>query len=152
MSNLSKTKGRAFEYVVRDKLTESFKTQFERVPLSGALAYLKGDVYPPWDPSFPYCVEAKHHKEVDWNNILTAKTSLLLSFWDQTIREAAVMKKLPLLVYKWDRSKLFCCWNDLIETKNQIEIKINDRQFKMALFDEWLSEATKNYKPRQEST
>jgi hypothetical protein len=138
MANTSKTKGRSFEYVVRDICTETFDTQFERVPLSGALSYLKGDVYAPWKPDFPWCIEAKHHKEVPWNNVLTAKSSLLLSFWEQTTREAKVMKKLPLLIYKWDRSKLYVCWNDDIEVKNYLYIKSGEHEFKMALLDDWL--------------
>jgi hypothetical protein len=141
MANTSKTKGRSFEYVVRDLCTETFGTQFERVPLSGALAYLKGDVYPPWKPDFPWCIEAKHHKEVPWNNVLTAKSSLLLSFWEQTVREAKVMKKYPLLIYKWDRSKLYACWNDDIEVPNYVFIKSGEYEFKMALLDHWLPQA-----------
>lgn len=142
----SKNKGRAFEYVVRDKLTETFGTQFERVPMSGALSYLKGDVFAPYWPDFPVTVEAKHHKEVTWNNLLTAKTSTLLEFWDQTIREAKVMKKSPLLVYKWDRSKLYSCWADSsIQVKDYIHVNSGTRQFHMALFEDWLSEAKKVY-------
>ncbi len=146
MSNTSKTKGRAFEYVVRDKFSETFDSQFERVPLSGALTYLKGDVYAPWLPDFPWTIEAKHHKEVDWNNMLTAKTSLILEFWDQTVREALVMKKHPLLVYKWDRSKLFACWNDdKVTTRNFVHVKSGSREFRMALLDDWLLEASQVY-------
>jgi hypothetical protein len=141
MANTSKTKGRSFEYVVRDIFTEAFNTQFERVPLSGALAYLKGDVYAPWKPDFPWCVEAKHHKEVPWNNVLTAKSSLLLDFWRQTVREAKIMKKEPLLVYKWDRSKLFACWNDSININEYVYIKSGDCEFKMGLLDDWVSQA-----------
>ena len=141
MSNSSKTKGRSFEYVVRDACTAAFNTQFERVPLSGALAYLKGDVYPPWKPDFPWCIEAKHHKEVPWNNVLTAKSALLLDFWRQTVREAKVMKKHPLLVYKWDRSKIYACWSDDIEVDNYVYVNSGDCQFKMALFDDWIPKA-----------
>lgn len=146
MTNTSKNKGRTFEYVVRDKLSDTFKSQFERVPLSGALSYLKGDVYAPWLPDFPWTVEAKHHKEVSWNNVLTAKTSLLLEFWDQTTREAEVMKKLPLLIYKWDRSKLYACWNDdLVKVTNFVHIKSGSRDFYMTLLDDWLAQAAKAY-------
>ncbi len=146
MSNLSKTKGRAFEYVVRDKCSDTFKSQFERVPLSGALTYLKGDVYAPWLPDFPWTIEAKHHKEVDWNNILTAKSNLLLEFWDQTTREAKVMNKLPLLVYKWDRSKIHCCWDDdRIKIDNYVFVQSANRKFYMGLFDDWLEVASKIY-------
>jgi hypothetical protein len=147
MSAKSKTKGRTFEYKVRDLFTETFDSQFERVPLSGALSYLKGDVYAPWLPDFPWCIEAKHHKEVPWNNLLTAKSSLLLDFWDQTVREAEVMKKHPLLIYKWDRSKLFCCWDDdVIQLEEYVEVNAFKRKFKMALLDHWLVEAKKQYK------
>lgn len=147
MSAKSKNKGRAFEYKVRDLFTETFDSQFERVPLSGALSYLKGDVYAPWLPDFPWCIEAKHHKEVPWNGLLTAKSSLLLDFWDQTVREAEVMKKHPLLIYKWDRSKLFCCWNDeVIQLEEYVEVSAFKRKFKMALLDSWLVEAKKQYK------
>jgi len=146
MTNASKNKGRAFEYVVRDKFTDTFKSQFERVPLSGALSYLKGDVYAPWLPDFPWTIEAKHHKEVPWNNVLTAKTSLLLEFWDQTTREALVMKRHPLLIYKWDRSKLFVAWNDdLVKVKDYVYMSAGDRKFNMALLDDWLVEAAKAY-------
>jgi len=146
MTNASKNKGRAFEYVVRDKMTETFKSQFERVPLSGALSYLKGDVYAPWLPDFPWTIEAKHHKEVDWNNVLTAKTSLLLEFWDQTTREAMVMKKHPLLIYKWDRSKLYACWfDDKVKTKNFVHVRSGTREFYMTLLDDWLFEASQVY-------
>ena len=146
MTNTSKNKGRAFEYVVRDKFTDTFKSQFERVPLSGALSYLKGDVYPPWLPDFPWTIEAKHHKEVPWNNVLTAKTSLLLEFWDQTTREALVMKKHPLLIYKWDRSKLFVAWNDdLVKLENYTYVSSGDRKFSMGLLDDWLIAASKSY-------
>ena len=146
MTNASKNKGRAFEYVVRDKMTDTFKSQFERVPLSGALSYLKGDVYAPWLPDFPWTIEAKHHKEVDWNNLLTAKSSLLLEFWDQTTREAMVMKKHPLLIYKWDRSKLYACWfDDKVKTKNFVHIRSGTREFYMALLDDWLFEASQVY-------
>lgn len=142
MSNLSKTKGRTYEYVVRDIFTDAFKTQFERVPLSGALSYLKGDVYAPWKPDFPWCIEAKHHKEVPWNNVLTAKSSLLLDFWRQTTREAAVMKKLPLLIYRWDRSKNYVCWiDDDIKISNYLLIKSADCEFKMGLLDDWIPKA-----------
>ena len=146
MTNASKNKGRAFEYVVRDKMTDTFKSQFERVPLSGALSYLKGDVYAPWLPDFPWTIEAKHHKEVDWNNVLTAKTSLLLEFWDQTTREAMVMKKHPLLIYKWDRSKLYACWfDDKVKTKNFVHVRSGTREFYMTLLDDWLFEASQVY-------
>jgi hypothetical protein len=141
MANASKVKGRAFEYVIRDLFTEAFNEKFERVPLSGALAYLKGDVYCPNLPKFPWCIEAKNHKVVDWNNVLTAKSSQLIAFWQQAVREAAVMKKDPLLIYKWDRSKIYVCWNDSIRVENFVFISSGESRFNMALLDHWLPQA-----------
>jgi hypothetical protein len=103
-------------------------------------------VYPPWLPDFPWTIEAKHHKQVEWNNVLTAKTSLILEFWDQTTREAMVMKKNPLLIYKWDRSKIYACWLDnMVTTTNFVHVKSGNREFYMALLDDWLVQAAKVY-------
>lgn len=147
MSTKSKTKGRNFEYKVRDLFSEAFDSKFERVPLSGALKYLKGDVYAPWLPDFPWCIEAKNHKEVNWNGLLSAKSSNLYEFWEQTKREADVMEKSPLLIYKWDRSKIYCCWDDSsIMPKSFIQINCFGHSFYMALLDDWIVEAKKHYK------
>ena len=44
----SRAKGARGEYLVRDLLRESTQVfSFERVPMSGALEYLKGDLYVP---------------------------------------------------------------------------------------------------------
>ena len=40
----SRAKGARGEYLVRDLLREHTGLQFERVPMSGALEYLKGDL------------------------------------------------------------------------------------------------------------
>ena len=57
-----------------------------------------------------------------------------------------VMKKNPLLVYKWDRSKLFACWfDDKVTTKNFVNIRSGTREFYMALLDDWLAEASQVY-------
>lgn len=145
MANKSKIKGSTFEYKIRDIFTETFGKQFERVPLSGALSYLKGDIWSPYWPEIRWTIECKHHKEVDWNNILTAPASnLVMTFWDQAAREAAVMKKLPLLIYRWDNGKDYVCWVDEdINCQNQIIIDTEKRKFKMALLSDWLPLAKK---------
>ena len=43
MVNRSKIKGSAYEAKIRDLLTSELKIEFKRMPLSGALEYLKGD-------------------------------------------------------------------------------------------------------------
>ena len=56
------------------------------------------------------------------------------------------MKKKPLLIYRWNRSKDYVCWNDDIILTNQIEIKCFDCYFKMGLLADWLVEHKKSIK------
>ena len=144
MVNKSKIKGSAYEAKIRDLLTKELNMKFERMPLSGSLEYLKGDLWTPHDTAaWPYCIEAKHYAEVNWNGLLTAKSSDLLDFWRQAVREAKVMKKKPLVIYRWNRSKDYICWNDDIKLDLQITYSGFDCEFKMGLLQDWLDEYKK---------
>lgn len=57
----SRAKGARGEYLVRDLLRESTGLQFERVPSSGALDYLKGDLYVPHAKN-RFCIEVKNYE------------------------------------------------------------------------------------------
>lgn len=138
----SKLKGRAYEYRIRDVLTKNFGIKFERVPLSGALPYMKGDLFTMESSTFPWCIEVKNHKEVPFNNLLISKSSPLLQFWAQTCSQAVIMKKHPLLIFKWDRSKDYCCWiDDLVTVNNYMHISSKYGKFNMCIFDDWLVQA-----------
>ena len=139
MANTGKIKGSAYEAKIALLLSKEFGKEFRRVPLSGAIDYLKGDIWMPHDTAwFPYCIECKHYKEIEWNNLLTSKTTDMYSFWAQTIREADVMHKKPLLIFRWNRSKDFVAYSDEVIVDNYIEIKSFGNQFKIALLSEWL--------------
>lgn len=139
MASRSKIKGSAYEAKIRDLLTKELKIEFKRMPLSGAIEYLKGDLWTPHDTAaWPYCIECKHYAEVNWNGLLTAKSSDLLNFWRQAVREAEVMKKKPLVIYRWNRSKDYICWNDEIVLNNMISYTGFDCEFKMGLLQDWL--------------
>ena len=139
MASKSKTKGSAFEAKIRDILTEELNIKFERMPLSGSISYLKGDLWVPSDTaSFPYTIECKHYAELEFNNLLTAKTTDILEFWKQAMEEAKVMNKKPLLIFRWNRSKDFICWDSDIELEHQIEYKVFGYKFKMGLLSDWL--------------
>ena len=58
----SRAKGARGEYLVRDMLREATGYKFERVPASGALEYLKGDLYVP-NAANKYCIEVKNYSE-----------------------------------------------------------------------------------------
>lgn len=140
MTNRSKLKGSAYEAKIKDRLNEEFPNiQFERVPLSGSISYLKGDIWTPHDTaSWPWCIEAKHYAELEWNNLLTAKSTDILNFWRQTIREAEVMKKRPLLIFRWNRSKDFVAYNDDIKVDSFVAVNSFECSFKISLLDDWL--------------
>ena len=57
----SRAKGARGEYLVRDMLREHTGHQFERVPSSGALEYLKGDLYVPHAKN-KFCIEVKNYE------------------------------------------------------------------------------------------
>ena len=53
----SRAKGARGEYLVRDMLREATGLKFERVPASGALEYLKGDIYVPNNKNIFYILK-----------------------------------------------------------------------------------------------
>ena len=97
MVNKSKIKGTAYEAKIKRYLNSHLNIEFERMPLSGAIEYLKGDLWTPHDTAaWPYCIECKHYKDIQWNNLLTAKTTDLLILETSRKRSRGYEKK-PLL-------------------------------------------------------
>ena len=78
----SRAKGARGEYLVRDMLRVATGLQFERVPNSGALEYLKGDLYVPNERN-RFCIEVKNYSESPLSDkIFTAKkTNNLIRWW-----------------------------------------------------------------------
>jgi len=103
----SKAKGSKGEYLVRDLLREHTGLGFERVPLSGALAYLKGDIYIP-NRHNRFCIEVKFYEESALNDkVLTNKSNNLVKWWNKICEQAEAQKQEPLLFFKYNRSKIF---------------------------------------------
>jgi hypothetical protein len=140
MANKSKIKGSAYEAKIADLLNKEFPNiQFERVPLSGSISYLKGDIWTPHDTAaWPYTIEAKHYASLEWNNLLTAKSTDIIQFWEQALREAAVMNKKPLLLFRWNRSKDFAAYNDDIQVQSFIQVNSFGHSFKICLLADWI--------------
>jgi len=139
MANKSKIKGSAYEAKIKRYLNSHFDIEFERMPLSGSIEYLKGDLWTPHDTAaWPYCIECKHYKDIQWNNLLTAKTTDILQFWRQAVREAEVMRKEPLLIFRWNRSKDFVGWSDDVKVDHYLEIKSFGCHFKVTQLDDWV--------------
>lgn len=147
MTNKNKAKGSAYEQKVATRLTKEFGVEFRRVPLSGSIDYLKGDIWTPHDTAWwPYAIECKHYKDIEWNNLLTSKTTDMLQFWRQAVREAEVMNKKPLLIFRWNRSKDFVGFDDDTEVLSYIEVKSFGCNFKVCLLDDWLEVVKPKFK------
>lgn len=137
----SRVKGAKAETVVRDRLRELTDLQWERVPSSGALDPkhgLKGDLYIPNEKNL-YCVEIKHYKDDQLStSLFTAKNPVLLEWWEQAVRQGRQVGKLPLLIFKHDRSKIFAAFEGYTGNYNNIFINIGNYKFTVALLDDWL--------------
>jgi hypothetical protein len=138
----SRAKGARTELVVRDLLRKVTKLAWERVPGSGALDpkhQLKGDLYVPGKNNL-WCVEVKGYAEDHISSqLLTGKSPQLLQFWQQSLRQAAQVDKEPLLIFKFDRSKLFVATKAMpTYDYRYLFVDIDDMEFYVALLEDWL--------------
>jgi len=109
-------KGATAETRARDELRAATKLNWERVPGSGALDAkhgLKGDLYVPNEKNL-YAVEVKHYKDshID-HSLLTGKSPQIIEWWQQAVRQGEQVGKIPLLIFKHDRSKFFAAFQDM---------------------------------------
>ena len=104
----SRAKGARGEYLVRDMLRDATGLKFERVPSSGALEYLKGDLYVPNQRNY-YCIEVKNYKDSPLSDkvFTQPKTNNLVKWWKKIVTQAIGGDQKPLLFFKYDRSKVF---------------------------------------------
>tara|TARA_B100000497_G_C7668363_1_gene403140 strand:+ start:505 stop:954 length:450 start_codon:yes stop_codon:yes gene_type:complete len=104
----SRAKGARGEYLVRDLLREATGFQFERVPASGALEYLKGDIYVPHAKN-RFCIEVKNYEKSPLSDkIFTApRTNNLIKWWVKLLQQAAGGNQEALLFFKYNRSTIF---------------------------------------------
>lgn len=109
----ARQKGARGETTVRDALRKLTGLQWERTPGSGALNEkhgLKGDLYIP-NSRNEYCVEVKNYADDHLTSkYLTSASPQISAWWAQTVREAGQVDKRPLLIFKFDRSKLFVAY------------------------------------------
>lgn len=113
-----RAKGATAETKIRDELRKATGLKWERTPGSGALDEkhgLKGDLYIPNEKNI-FCVECKHYKDSHINHLLiSGKNPQLIEWMEQTYRQAKQVSKEPLLIFKHDRSPLYCAFTELPE-------------------------------------
>ena len=139
----ARAKGARTETTVRDLLRKHTNLVWERVPGSGALDpkhQLKGDLYVPGRTNL-WCVEVKGYAEDHLTSaILTGKTPQLIEFWEQTIRQGKQVDKQPLLIFKYDRSKMFVAFKEMPSDNQYRYMFVNclGHEFFVALLEDWL--------------
>lgn len=133
----SRSKGARGEYMVRDLLREHTGYQFERVPASGALAYLKGDLYVPNQNNI-FCIEVKNYEESPLNDkIFTAtKTNNLIRWWNKIVMQAEGGNQQPMLFFRYNRSKIFVCTQ--IKPESTDYMYISSLGCYVCLAEDWL--------------
>ena len=135
----SRAKGARGEYLVRDMLRAHTNLQFERIPSSGALEYLKGDLYVPHAKN-KFCIEVKNYESSPLSDkIFTApKTNNLIQWWKKVEKQAAGGNQEPLLFFKYNRSPVFVVTGEPPEeTKEYMFICF--LQCFVLLAEEWLN-------------
>ena len=134
----SRAKGAEGEKQVKDLLRKHTGLEFERVPMSGALDYLKGDIFLP-NMHNNYCIEVKFYKDSHFNDkILTAlKSNIFIRWWDQTIEQAKKAGAKPALFFKYNRSKIFVAQRDKPEHVEKY-MYVNHLGCYVSLAHEWI--------------
>lgn len=137
-----RAKGARTENLAKDALRKYTGLPWERVPGSGALDpkhQLKGDLYVPGRTNL-FAVEVKGYAEDHLTSqILTSKSPQLIEFWKQAYRQGCQVNKHPLLIFKFDRSKLFVAFEDLPTSDYRfLCVSCDGHEFFVALLEDWL--------------
>jgi len=148
----SRAKGMRGEYQVRDMLRKYTGLQWERTPSSGALSYLKTDVYIPHCEN-NFAVEVKNYQEPIFDcKLFTNKSSNFLKFWIKVKEDADTRNQQPILVFKHSRSKWYCAVE--IKPKNMNKyMYVKWLDCYVGLFEDWLEKESKDQvwvKPTEE--
>jgi hypothetical protein len=102
---------------------------------------MKGDLYCV-NANYTYCFECKSFADsVIMENLLSAKSNNIYGWWEQCVREAKQMNRVPALVFKKDRGKPLIA----VEEEHPINtLKLTSTlgdefvDFNIYLFEEWL--------------
>jgi hypothetical protein len=149
----SRQKGARAEAAAKGLLIKHTGLDWQRTPGSGALNAahkLKGDLYVP-DEKNKFCVEVKHYKDDHLTSkLITDKTPQIMKWWEQAVRQGVQTGRIPLLLFKFDRSKWFVAFTNfaLGDTAGmpswdyrwiRLHIPNGTNYFHMAKLEEWLS-------------
>jgi len=133
----SRAKGQRGEYLVRDTLRKYSNLTFERVPCSGALSYIKGDLFIP-NEDCDFLIEVKNYEESPLTDkIFTNKSNYILAWWAKAVEQASLRDQKPLVIFKYNRSKLFVL-TDIPPINTESHMYIKWLNCYVLLLEEWL--------------
>jgi len=106
----SRSKGNRNERKAAELISVWTGKKFAKTPSSGGLqwkkSFSKGDIVCTVEGHFfPFCVEVKAHKEIDFSHLLLKeiKQPKIFEFWEQCERDAKLAEKVPMLMMRYDR-------------------------------------------------
>lgn len=103
----SRSKGNTNERRLAALFATWTKRTFARVPSSGGLSWktanAKGDIICTKEGHyFPFCIEAKNYKEINFQHLLYLDNAKILEFWAQCTRDAKIANKIPILTMRYN--------------------------------------------------
>lgn len=103
----SRSKGNKGERDVAKLMKKWTGKDFARVPSSGGLqwknAHAKGDIVCSEEGHyFPFCIEVKNYKELNFQHLLYLPEPDILKFWNQCLRDAEICNKAPMLIMRYN--------------------------------------------------
>lgn len=103
----SRTKGSTNERKTCKLMKEWTGYDFARTPSSGGLRWKRentqGDIVITEEGIyFPFCVECKAYKKIDFSHLLLDVKSDIVRFWAQASEDALRAKKIPLLLMRYN--------------------------------------------------
>ena len=142
-------KGMRGEYLVRDLLRDHTGYQFERIPSSGALSYLKGDLYiPDHNIRNRFCIEVKFYADSPLTDKLFTqpRTNNLINWWNKLVGQARHMEQEPLLFFKYNRSPIFVVTELRPKDPDLQYLHISWLNVYTMLADKWLKTEKEDFK------
>lgn len=104
----SRSKGNKAERIAAKVISDWTGKKFGRVPSSGGLqwknSHAKGDIVCTEEGHFfPFCLEVKNYREINFEHLLYLDKPQIVEFWDQCVRDAEIARKCPMLMMRYDR-------------------------------------------------
>ena len=102
-----RAKGATGERQVKELLKKHTNLDFQRVPMSGALEFMKGDLFVPNKENI-YCIEVKNYKDNHFTDkVISTTSNQFIKWWEQTTEQAKKGDQKPILFFKYNRSKIY---------------------------------------------